>query len=174
MSYEEQLTRVRISKDGFFKSSDHSPLTPHQREVFHNLDYYEPNKDLKFIVELKLFNQQERVNIVTSKGNVQEYIKHGYVEFEVDSQKCMLTVFKDTDSDYFFVPFKDKTTGKETYDAGRYVELEKVNKNEYELDFNAAYNPYCAYNENWVCPLTPFENTLSVEILAGERKFEEH
>ncbi len=121
-----------------------------------------------------MFNKQDRVNIVTSKGNVQEYIKHGYVEFEVDSQKYMLTVFKDTDSDYFFVPFKDKTTGKETYEAGRYIELEKANNDEYELDFNASYNPYCAYNENWVCPLTPFENTLSVEILAGERKFPAH
>ncbi len=89
MSYEEQLTSIRVNKDEFFKSSDHSPLTPQQREVFHNLDYYEPNKDLKFTVELKLFNQQARVNIMTSKGNVQEYIKHGYVEFEVDSQKSL-------------------------------------------------------------------------------------
>ncbi|NPD89830.1 MAG: hypothetical protein HGN29_14045 [Asgard group archaeon] len=77
MSYEEQITSIRMNKDEFFKSSKHSPLTPQQRDIFHNLDYYEPNKEFKFIVELKLFKQHVKVNIVTSKGNVQEYIKHG-------------------------------------------------------------------------------------------------
>ncbi len=174
MRYEDQLINIRKQKNEFFKNSNHSPLTPQQQEVFHSLDYYNVNEKFKFVVELKLFNQQERVNIVTSKGDVQEYIKHGFIEFEIDSKKHMLTVFKDIDSDYFFIPFKDKTTGKETYSAGRYVELERLNKNKYKIDFNSSYNPYCAYNDNWVCPLTPFENTLDIEISAGEKNFINH
>ena len=108
---------------------------------------------------------------MTSRGFVQEHMKFGYVEFEVSSKMYSLTVFKQEYSDHLFVPFKDKTNGIETYDAGRYVELELISNDYYSLDFNSTYNPYCAYNDNWFYPLTPFENHLSVEIRAGEKNF---
>ena len=126
---------------------------------------------MKFQVELMLYEQQNKIDIMTSKGFVQEHIRFGYVEFEVSSKKYSLTVYKQQDSDHLFVPFKDKTNGIETYGAGRYVELENISEDFYSLDFNTAYNPYCAYNDNWVCPLTPFENNLNVEIRVGERNF---
>ena len=109
--------------------------------------------------------------MMTSKGDEQDYIKFAYIEFQVDSVDCLLTVYMEDNSDYLFVPFKDKTTGEDTYSAGRYIELEKIGEKQYLLDFNLAYNPYCAYNDRWVCPLTPFENRLKIGINAGEKNF---
>jgi len=171
MSYTEHITGNRMKKDKFFKESPHSPLTPQQKETFQELTYFPADEKYSFKVNLKQFSQQDTIDIMTSKGQVQKYIRYGHIEFEIDSETYMLTVFKQPNSDYFFVPFKDKTTGNETYSAGRYVEIEKESENNYELDFNTAYNPFCAYNDNWVCPLTPFENTLDVEIKAGEKNF---
>ena len=85
-----------------------------------------------------------------------------------------LTIFKDQRSDNLFLPFADATSGNETYGAGRYLEIEMQNEGQLLVDFNYAYNPYCAYNENWSCPLTPAENRLSVAIRAGESLFETH
>ena len=81
-----------------------------------------------------------------------------------------LTVFA---SGYgFFLPFVDNLAGSETYPAGRYLEPEPLPDGKYLIDFNQAYNPYCAYNEHWSCPLTPFENRLKVPIRAGEKIFQ--
>ncbi len=173
MTYKDQLLKQREEKDSFFKNSKNSPLTEQQKHSFNGLKHYPPNQQFRYQIELKQYEQQNKIDMMTSKGIVQEYIRFGYVEFEVSSKIYSLTVFKQPNSDYLFVPFKDKTCGIETYDAGRYVELEKVSENMYLLDFNLAYNPYCAYNDNWICPLTPFENRLEVEIRSGEKNFPE-
>ena len=160
-----------MKKNRFLKNSPHSPLTSEQREGFTELDYFPINEEYKFEVELKEFSEQSIIKMVTSKGTEQEYIRFGYIEFEVKNEKCMLTVFKQHHSDYLFVPFKDKTSGVESYGAGRYMEIERIKHSLFILDFNISYNPFCAYNDQWVCPMTPFENNLKVEILAGEKKF---
>ena len=172
MEDEKAINQQRMEKDNFFKHSPYSPLTPEQRRNFQGLSYFPFNPKYRFVVELKLFQNQQKVRIITSKGTEQEYIRYGYFEFEVDGKKCMLSVYKQPNDDYLFLPFKDQTSGKETYGAGRYLEVERIGKNKYLLDFNLAYNPYCAYNDNWVCPLVPFENILPVPILAGEKRFE--
>ncbi len=171
MSYENEIIEQRKLKDDFIKTSHQSPLTVEQQITFKELNYFPVSDKYKFHVILKEFAQQTPVKMMTSKGDVQDYIKYAYLEFQVDSEECMLTVYMDDQSDYLFVPFKDKTTGEKTYSAGRYIELEKIGEKQYLLDFNLAYNPYCAYNDKWVCPLTPFENTLKVEICAGEKNF---
>jgi uncharacterized protein (DUF1684 family) len=171
MSYENDLFEQRKLKDDFIKISHQSPLTKEQQLTFKELNYFPVLDKYKFHVVLKEFTQQTPVTMMTSKGDAQDYVKYAYLEFQVDSIDCMLTVYMDDQSDYLFVPFKDKTTGKDTYGAGRYIELEKIGEKEYLLDFNLAYNPYCAYNDRWVCPLTPFENILKVKICAGEKNF---
>jgi len=165
------IEEERKNKNIFFKNSPHSPLTPEQKATFVSLNYFPVNEHYKYTVKLKKYNTQEEISILTSTGQTQQYLRYAYVEFKVGSEVCSLTVYKQINSDYLFIPFKDKTSGKQTYGAGRYIELEKKNRNEYILDFNLAYNPYCAYNELWTCPLTPFENILKVEILAGEKSF---
>lgn len=172
MSYENEIIEQRKLKDEFMKNAHQSPLTEKQKLTFKKLNYFPASDKYKFHVALKEFAQQTPIKMMTSKGDVQDYIKYAYIEFQVDSVDCMLTVYMDDQSDYLFVPFKDKTTGKDTYSAGRYIELEKIEEQQFLLDFNTAYNPYCAYNDRWVCPLTPFENTLQVEISAGEKIFE--
>jgi uncharacterized protein (DUF1684 family) len=89
----------------------------------------------------------------------------------VDGQEAELTIYE-TEQGYF-LPFVDSLAGTETYPAGRYLDPEPLTGNRFLVDFNLAYNPYCAYNEAWSCPLTPFENRLKVPIRAGEKLFHE-
>ncbi len=171
MNYKEDVEKHREQKNDFFKNQHYSPLTEKQISSFKALDYYDIDESYLYSVELKEYSQQQEIEMRTSTGNIQNYIRFGYVEFDVEGKTNSLTVYKQPNSDYLFVPFKDQTSGEETYGAGRYIELEKQSKDSFILDFNLAYNPYCAYSDKWTCPLTPFENNLKVEIKAGERNF---
>jgi len=91
------------------------------------------------------------------------------VRFDVGGERASLAAFSQGDG--LFIPFRDSTSGSETYGAGRYVEAEPLGDGRFELDFNRAYNPYCAYNDAWRCPLPPRENWLTVPIRAGELSF---
>ncbi|MHA1199765.1 MAG: DUF1684 domain-containing protein [Candidatus Heimdallarchaeaceae archaeon] len=171
MNYIESIEKQRKEKDNYFKNPHYSPLTEEQLAKFSNLNYFDVDEDLSFTVELKEYSQKQEVDIRTSTGVLQTYIRHGYIEFKIEGIISSLTVYLQPNSDIFFVPFKDTTSGAESYGAGRYIELEMTGKDQYVLDFNTAYNPYCAYNDQWTCPLTPFENILKVEIEAGEKSF---
>jgi uncharacterized protein (DUF1684 family) len=105
----------------------------------------------------------------TTTGDIQEYERYGKFEFMVGDQPAELTIYS-SDASYF-LPFVDSLAGKETYPAGRYLEPEPLGNGRFRVDFNLAYNPYCAYNEYWSCPLTPFENRLKIPIRAGEKLF---
>lgn len=89
----------------------------------------------------------------TSTGGVQEYVRYGKFKFQVDGKDAELTIYQG-DDDYYFLPFVDSLAGKETYPAGRYLEPEPLPGDRFLVDFNVAYNPYCAYNEMWSCPIT--------------------
>ena len=108
----------------------------------------------------------------TSTGDMQTYTRYGRFKFSVDGEEAELTIYKEKSS--YFLPFVDSLAGKETYGAGRYLEPEPLGNEKFLVDFNMAYNPYCAYNEYWSCPLTPSENRLQVPIKAGEKVFETH
>ena len=98
------------------------------------------------------------------------YVRHSRFEFQVEGQEAELTIYQNENG--YFLPFVDALAGKETYPAGRYLEPEELHGNRFLVDFNLAYNPYCAYNEMWSCPITPPENRLKVPIRAGEKLFE--
>ena len=106
----------------------------------------------------------------TSTGDAQVYRQLGTLRFSVDDQPVTLTLFAD-EAGGLFLPFADALAGRETYGAGRYLEPERLADGRVLVDFNLAYNPYCAYNDDWSCPLTPMENWLKVPIRAGERLF---
>jgi len=164
-----QLEEFRASKDDFFASHPQSPLTPEQKQDFHGLDYFDENPDLQVEVQLEKFPEQEKVAIQTSTGQTQTYTRYGKLKFPVDGQEAELTLFASEHG--YFLPFVDSLAGKETYPAGRYLEPEPLAGDRFLVDFNMAYNPYCAYNEMWSCPLTPPENRLKVPIRAGEKIF---
>ena len=164
-----ELESFRAEKDDFFGSHPQSPLTPEQRRTFQGLHYFRENPDLKLDVNVNEFPSKERVEMQTSTGDVQTYERFGTFRFTVDGQEVELTVYQNEHG--FFLPFVDSLAEKETYPAGRYLEPEPLPGNRFLIDFNLAYNPYCAYNEMWSCPITPAENRLKVPIHAGEKLF---
>jgi uncharacterized protein (DUF1684 family) len=166
-----KLNEFRREKDEFFGSDPQSPLTHKQRHAFKGLHYFPENAALRLEVPVEKFPTHENVLIQTTGGTAQTYQRYGRFKFEVEGQTAELTLYSSEDG--FFLPFVDSLAGKETYPAGRYVEVEKLPNGKFRVDFNLAYNPYCAYNEKWSCPLTPFENRLKVAIRAGEKVFHE-
>jgi uncharacterized protein (DUF1684 family) len=168
-----ELDEFRVAKDDFFKNDPHSPLTADQRGVFVGLNYFPGNAALRLEVEAKAEVEHRRVEMPTSTGDAQSYSAVGRIRFDVDGQPAELTIFQGANG--LFLPFVDSLAGSETYPAGRYLEPELLPGGRYLVDFNYAYNPYCAYNTQWSCPLTPFENRLKVPIRAGEKLFlEQH
>ena len=165
------LTEFRQSKNEFFARSHDSPLAGHQTHDFKGLTYFDENPDLRIVVDAEPFASQDVVEMQTSTGDVAQYIRWGRISFEVEHRKAQLTLMKDEASGEFFLPFADATSGNETYGAGRYLDVRELPDGKLLIDFNYAYNPYCAYNERWSCPLTPAENRLTVAVRAGEMSF---
>ena len=108
--------------------------------------------------------------MATTTGAEQVYRPFGFVSFQVDGEPTQVTLYASEGSHELFLPFRDATSGHETYGAGRYLDLH-AHGDEVVIDFNYAYNPYCAYNPDWSCPLPPAENWLKVPIRAGEKEF---
>jgi uncharacterized protein (DUF1684 family) len=163
----DQLAAQRRQKDQFFKTHSQSPLTPEQQALFTSLSYYDPNPDLDLTVTIEPIADGKFVPIQTTTGEVRQYKRYGQFSFIVDGRDVQLTVYE---ADYgFFLPFVDAGAGTETYPAGRYLEPEYLGNNQFHIDFNHAYSPYCAYGEGWSCPITPAENRLKVAIRAGEK-----
>ncbi|HLF37549.1 MAG TPA: DUF1684 domain-containing protein [Anaerolineales bacterium] len=165
-----ELELFRKEKDEFFREGHQSPLLPEQQAGFAGLSYFPENPDLRLAVEVKHLPDDE-IQIQTNTGAVQTYRRFGRFKFEVEGQPAELTILENENG--YFLPFADSLAGQETYGAGRYLEPERRADGRFEVDFNLAYNPYCAYNERWSCPITPPENRLKVPIRAGERNFKE-
>ncbi len=166
-----ELTDFRKMKDGFFKQDSGSPLTEEQKTVFEGLKYFSEDPELRLTLMLEGVTDEKPLQVQTSGGGMQEYVRYGKVRFSVEGQPAELTIYHSDTG--FFLPFVDSLMGKETYPAGRYLEPVDLGNGKFLVDFNLAYNPYCAYNERWSCPLTPFENHLKVPIRAGEKLFHE-
>jgi hypothetical protein len=165
------LETFRAEKDAFFANYPQSPLTRQHKKAFQGLAYFPEAPGLRFVIEVERFHDQQEIQIQTSTGDFQTYRRYGKFLFQVDEQDTELTIYADHHG--FFLPFVDSLAGQETYPAGRYLEPEPLANGRFLIDFNLAYNPYCAYNEIWSCPLTPFENRLKVAIRAGEKIFHE-
>ncbi len=165
----DDLEHFRREKDAFFRSHPQSPLTPEQKRHFKGLTYFPENPDLDLTVEVEEFPEKKAIQMQTSTGHVQSYQRFGRFKFTVDGQEAWLVLYSGDHG--FFLPFADSLAGMETYGAGRYLEPERQRDGKFRVDFNLAYNPYCAYNENYSCPLTPAENRLKGPIRAGEKVF---
>ncbi len=163
------LEEFRKMKDDFFAHDGQSPLTPGQKKDFKGLRYFPTNPELNLEVTVEEFPDIQHIEMQTSTGDIQEYGRYGKFSFTVNGLRVELTIYHSQDG--YFLPFVDSLASKETYPAGRYLEPESLGKHRFKVDFNLAYNPYCAYNEYWSCPLTPFENRLKVPIRAGEKLF---
>jgi uncharacterized protein len=166
-----ELEQFRTEKDEFYRHDQRSPLTPDQQRGFKGLSYFPENSALVIKARIDRHVQPGVIHMETTKGKEQSFRRYGVVRFEVDGQPAQLTLYaSEGGSHALFLPFRDATSGKQSYGAGRYLDLH-AHGDEVVVDFNYAYNPNCAYNPNWNCPLPPAENWLKVPIRAGEMKF---
>lgn len=164
-----ELEAFRAEKDEFFASHPQSPLTREQKAGFHGLNYFPENEQLRIEAQVEEFSVKDGFDMQTSTGGVQHYERYGRISFSVEGETVELTIFRSEHG--YFLPFVDSLAGRETYPAGRYLEPEVLPGGRFLVDFNLAYNPYCAYNEMWSCPITPVENGVRVPIRAGEKLF---
>ena len=167
-AFATALRLSREQKDAYMRSLD-GPLTDDQRAVFHGLKYFPARLDFVFEVPVEPA-ALDTVRFLTSTNTVEPYLRFGTLRFQHQGRSYALTLYRSLDG-HLFLPFTDATSGHETYGAGRYVEPEPLPGERYRLDFNHAYNPYCAYNSHWTCPIAPAENHLALRVEAGEKSF---
>ena len=172
--FEQEVLSLRREKDSFLRNDMDSPIPTSDRSSFKGLNYFPPDEGYRVISKLERFDSPKHIIMATSTGTRQTYLRYGALTFEVNGQRLKLIVYKSAEDPYarsLFLPFSDETSGRETYGAGRYLDLEEQGGDDYELDFNMAYNPYCTYSEDYTCPIPPLENRLPVRILAGEKNY---
>ena len=159
-AYVKEIEAIRREKDLFFKTDPESPIPHTLRDELQGLAYFPIDPKYRMRARLIRDPNQQRVVLATSKGVPREMIRVGFLEFEIDGTKQRLAASKAVPQpghhhgeESLFVPFRDTTSGKETYGAARYLDIEELPGDEYVIDFNLAYNPYCAYSDDYVCPL---------------------
>ncbi len=152
----------------------YDPERPEKR-AFERLDYYPPDRAYAVPATLVRIAEPDEVEMTTSLDLKSTFLRYAHIRFELDGQPQELTAFKSTFagewSDSLFVPFRDATSGTETYGAGRYVDLKEPEGEALVLDFNRAYNPLCNYSPAFNCPIPPRENRLPVAIRVGEKTY---
>jgi len=175
--YQAFIEKEREDKDAFMKSGNESPF---QKDTipFEGLKYFPVNEKFNIKASLTPIQEKKVVILGTSDGLEQKYLEYAYAGFKLDGVENKLLILELMDAGplrgKLFLAFADETSGIETYGAGRYLDVKRVPAaTTIELDFNLAYNPYCAYTENFSCPFPPKENILKVAILAGEKNYHE-
>ena len=179
--YVRDLSLQRQEKDYYFQTDPDSPIPPAVRGRFSGLSYFPPDPKYRIRVRLTKLPNPEPVTLATSKGIPRPMVRYGSFDIEIDGVRQRLFAYKSApqpghhhEDASLFVPFRDATSGKESYGAARYLDIEESPSGDHVLDFNLAYNPYCAYSDDYVCPFPPRENWLTVPIRAGEKTFPLH
>lgn len=175
MAYIEEIESYRTQKDAYFKNSPRTPLTTKDQQTFKELTYFPVQP--KFAIKLRLiqYDVPDTIYISATDGSKKQALRYGYFKFQLDNRTNKLFVYNFIDGqsmheNYLFIPFLDPTNGISTYGGGRFLDLQEIETQEYLVDFNLAYNPYCAYGDNsYICPMPPEENTLNTPITAGEK-----
>lgn len=169
--FETRVLADRKVKDDQFKGKT-SPLSKEERKAFTGLVYYPYSENFNVIAQMEEYPIKEKIIMPTTKGLKKQYTKWAKLRFEINGEKYELELLKMVTRQFtaYFLPFKDNTTGDETYYTGRYMEVEPVG-NTVRLDFNTAYNPWCNYSEKYNCPIPVSFNHLDTDIEAGEKIF---
>jgi len=174
--WKTQIQATREQKDAFFKMHVQSPLPLEEREKFKGLSYYPPAPEYRFEMPLYEHEEKKTLKVEDTQGKVRVFLRWGEFRFTIKGTHCTLQAYKSApEEERLFIPFRDATSGKETYGAGRYLDLEPghdvTSEGTWMIDFNHAYNPWCAYSEHFACPYTPSENWLEAAIYAGEKNY---
>jgi len=176
--YTDSITHERKMKDRELADSLTTPLNKASLKHFSGLDYFPVNESYRIKAKFEIDTSGSVFEMPTNTNRKPKFRVYGHLYFRLNDTLSRLTAYQSRNvnsdtvwGDYLFVPFRDKSCGKESYAAGRYIDLNIPHADSVVIDFNMAYNPYCAYAERWSCPLVPSENWLTVSVLAGERKF---
>lgn len=171
----------QVEQDEHYFNKKTSPLPRKERRSFKGHDFF--TVDLSYVVEAK-FNKivkEDTVELMSSSGNIKYYRPYATVTFKIGTVECELTAYQsmrlrqiEEYKNYLLLPFRDATSGSESYGGGRYLDLVIPSTNTITLNFNLAYNPYCAYTSGYNCTVPPKENTLSVAIKAGLKAPADH
>jgi len=170
--------KFQLELNKSYADSLKSPLTKEDFKHFKGLDFFSINE--KYIVQAIFIRtkKEKPFGMKTTTSRTPLYVKYGELHFSIDEKDFKLNVYQNKDlikkpgyADYLFLPFSDLTCGKESYIGGRYLDMRIQKGKIWTIDFNKAYNPYCAYNYEYSCPIVPLENDLDIEILAGVKKF---
>lgn len=171
-SHADRVTAEREQKERMFRDPSASPIPPGRESEFLPLSYYPVDESFSVPAALELADERPVFEMPTSTGKLRRMERVGVLEFTLKGQPMSLGAFVEAGTPRItrlFVPFADATTGTETYSAGRYLDIDPTGTGLYEIDFNRAYNPYCAYNETYDCPFPPPSNRLKVPVRAGEK-----
>lgn len=162
--------------DGEYADSAHSPLKPEDRLQFAHLHRFAPDPAFCVTASFKPATAAEPFAMKTTTARAPLYKVHGWLSFTLGEQDFTLPVYEPATPipghpGHLFLPFTDLTNGEETYGGGRYIDLQAPLAERVHIDFNRAYNPYCAYNDRYSCPIPPLENHIDAEVRAGVLKF---
>lgn len=174
-------TEFQKEMNAFYKDATTSPLKKKDLKNFKGLDFF--LFDATFVVKAKLIRtpDEKPFKMKTTTDRLPNYVKYGIIEFQLEGNTHKLDIFQNLDildeegyEDYLFLPFLDNTNGEGSYSGGRYVEGEIPEGETIVIDFNTAYNPYCAYNDKYSCPIVPRQNYLDAYVNAGVKAFDKH
>ena len=174
--YISKIEKHRQKNDDFMKNNPDSPFNFKGKVHFEPLKYYEPDPNFVFKSELYGYNKKDTIVIFGTKGEERKVVRYGYVKLNYKDDELRVNVYEGTSNSgekYFSIWFTDKTTGEETYGVGRYIDFE-LNPDKdfiYTIDFNLAYNPYCAYSPDYSCAIPTKEDYIALAIEAGEKNF---
>jgi hypothetical protein len=174
--YIEQIEKIRIGKNSEMKNDSSSPFNRKGKIEFHNLNYFDVDPVFVFNSKLYEYNPKDTVTVFGTKGEPRKAVRFGYVEIIFENKPLKVNVYQGSTFSgdiYYSIWFTDKTTNKETYGVGRYIDFEKNDDSNhiYKIDFNMAYNPFCAYSPDFSCAIPTKEDYIPIAITAGEKKF---
>jgi uncharacterized protein len=174
--YINNINSFRQEKDDYMMKDSSSPFNQDKKAVYKKLNYYDIDMNFVFRSKLYPYENKDTVTVLGTKGEERKVIKFGYVEFDYKNNRYKLNVYRGQSKsgiEYYSIWFTDKTTGEETYGVGRYIDFEYVPDpgNIYTIDFNLAYNPYCAYSSQYSCAIPTKEDHIDLAVEAGEKNF---
>jgi uncharacterized protein (DUF1684 family) len=176
-SYAEQIAKHRETYKQDFIKDERSPL---RKNDLQNLHFYEADSAYKILADVETLKNEKVFKMSTFDGSSSDYYKYAHVNFVLNGKKIQMNLYKSVSlstnpiyKDHLFLPFTDETNNQETYGGGRYIDLDakEIVDNHIEIDFNKAYNPYCAYSDGYRCPVPPEENDLQFAVKAGEKLY---
>ena len=174
--YIAKVEKERADKNDWMKNAPSSPFNQKSKIEFHDLKYFDVDPAFVFLSRLYEYNPKDTITIYGTKGEPRKTVRFGYVLINFENQQHKINVYQGSTASgeiYYSIWFTDKTTNNESYGVGRYIDFEKVDdpNHIYQIDFNEAYNPYCAYSPDFSCAVPTKEDFIPIEIRAGEKKF---